>query len=120
MSYSLDFELDILPRINSADNVHWRVKAKERDTIDMLVRGRTLRKRPKKPLAKARVRLTRFSSSEPDTDNLAHSWKFVLDALRACEIIFDDRPSVIGSPEFVWEKAAPKHGKIRIQVWEIV
>ena len=117
MRYSLDIELDILPRINSADHTHWRTRNRERDLQRGLIRGYTLRNHPKTPLPKARVRLTRYSSVEPDPGNMGESWKHVLDGLTFAGIIEDDRSSVIGTPEFVWQKARPKRGKIRIQVW---
>ncbi len=115
--YALSIELDILPRINSADNVNRWKRAKERDQIKAMIRGYTMQNKPRSPLKKARVRLTRFSSREPDCDNLAHSFKHVLDGLTFAGIIRDDRPSVIGSPEFVWATAPPRRGKIRIEVW---
>lgn len=117
MTYALDIELDILPSVNSADHTHWCTRNRERNLLFDLIRGYTMRNRPKEPLPKARVRLTRFSSVEPDPDNLAASWKFVLDGLKFAKIIEDDKRSVIGQPGSHWSKAKPKHGKIRIEVW---
>lgn len=67
---------------------------------------------------KAILNLTRYSSREPDTDNLYSSWKFIIDALKYNGIILDDKPSVIDL-KCRWEKAKPKEGKIKIEIEEI-
>ena len=64
------------------------------------------------------MEITRFSSREPDFDALAQGGKFLLDGLVKCGVLEDDRPSVIGQPSYVWSKASPKQGKVRISVYE--
>lgn len=70
------------------------------------------------PFKKAILRLTRYSSKEPDVDNLYSSWKFVIDALKYNGIILDDKPSVIDLRCY-WKKTKPKEGKIEIHIEEI-
>jgi Holliday junction resolvase RusA-like endonuclease len=116
VTYDRRVEIDGLPRVNSADNRHWRVKQRERDEWHRRVGGAFRGLLPPRPLLLARVELTRHSSREPDLDNLAASFKHVLDGLVRHRVLADDRPSIV--PEFVprWEKAAPKGGKISIRV----
>jgi Holliday junction resolvase RusA-like endonuclease len=68
-------------------------------------------------LDKARVRFTRHSSIRPDFDNLAASFKAVQDGLIDAGVIANDTFAVIGNPEYSWEKASPKGGKITIEVF---
>jgi len=116
--YTLEFELDGLPPMNSADGMHWRVRRKLRIDwefrVDLACRGR----KPETPLPKAQVKILRFSSREPDFENLAQGGKFLLDGLVKCGVLEDDRPSVIGQPIYKWIKASPKQGKVRIEVFE--
>jgi len=74
--------------------------------------------KPPKPLAKAELICVRFSSVEPDCDGLVIGFKHVIDALKNCGVIVDDKPSVIGFPRYEWRKAKPKKGFLYVQVKE--
>ncbi len=117
MSYSLDIELEGLPPMNSADGHHWRVRRRMRMTWEEMVAAHCVGKKPAQPLSKARVAITRFSSREPDFENKAQGGKFLIDGLVKCGVLEDDKPSVIGQPEYPWVKTAPRKGRVRIQVW---
>lgn len=118
MSYLLDIEIDGLPPMNSADGFHWRKRKRLRDEWVNRVWVLTINKRPRQPLASARIQITRFSSVEPDFDNLVQGGKWLMDGLTDCGIIEDDKPSVIGQPRYLWQKASPKQGRVRVEVWE--
>lgn len=108
-----------LPRTANGGMNNWRSRHYERKKWKEQVAMRCLGQAPKTPLTKARLRLTRFSTTEPDRDNLAASFKGCIDGLVLGKIIVDDKVSVVGQPEFRWEKAPPKRGSIRIEVWEV-
>jgi Holliday junction resolvase RusA-like endonuclease len=64
----------------------------------------------------ARITFTRCSSVESDYDNLVISFKNCLDGLRAAGVIVDDRKANIGRPEYLWQKAPPNAGSIKVKV----
>jgi hypothetical protein len=76
--------------------------------------------KPRQPLQKATITLTRFSSNEPDFEGLVSSFKPVLDGLIEAGVILDDHPSVIGQPVYLWERCKAGSGKIRIQVRSVL
>lgn len=113
--------LDIpgLPPLNSADGLSWSGRRQLRQKWVGHVRNAVLEAgRPAEPMTKARVTITRFSSSEPDSDNLYFGAKFLLDGLVAARVIADDKPSVIGMPVCAWEYAPRGQGRVRIVVEE--
>lgn len=117
---TLEFELGFLPKTtNSGGRAHWAIKAKEAREIKCMVWGKvrlsgvTFRKRP---LERAKLTLTRCSSSEPDFDGLVSSFKHVIDGLVDAGVIRNDKGSTIGQPEYRWEKAKPKKGGVRVCV----
>jgi hypothetical protein len=117
VSYSLKIEIPGLPSINTASNNHWRVRARHNrkwrhDTI-LSAKAAGL---PPEPLWKAKVTCTRHSAREPDFENLAHSFKPLVDGLVTGGVLVDDNQQVIGQPEYRWEKAAPKKGRVTIEV----
>lgn len=117
MAYVLEFELPGLPRTLN-DRGHWRVRHAENQKWLKLVAFATSGKRPPVPLERARLTLTRMSSREPDFDNRVSGFKPIVDALVRCGVLVDDKMSNIGSPEFLWEKAKPKHGGVRVRIEE--
>ena len=119
MPYTLEFSIDQLTPLNSADNTHWRKRNKTKKQFEILVWQQILNRRPVLPLRFARVQIVRHSTNEPDYDNLVSSAKFLLDALVNNGVIRDDKPGVIGRPECHWQKAAPKKGKMTIRVVEL-
>ena len=114
----LELEIPGLPSCNSAAALGWRVRHAERKAWKGRVSNAVLCKLgrwPSTPLDRARVTLTRCSSVEPDADNLASSFKFILDGLVMAGVIADDKPSVI-DVDFRWERAPRGAGCVRIRV----
>ena len=116
-TYALKLEIPGLPACNTASNNHWRVRARhnrkwQHDTI-LAAKAQGL---PSEPLWKAKVTCTRHSSREPDFENLAHSFKPVIDGLVTGGVLVDDNQAVIGQPDYRWERAAPKSGRITVEV----
>ncbi len=68
------------------------------------------------PMKKAKLTLTRHSSSEPDFDGLASSFKHVIDGIVQAGVIVNDKMSVIGQPTYQWKKARPKCGFITVRI----
>lgn len=115
----IQFEIMGLPKtINAAGRWHWALKSKEANYWKKMVFLSVCSQRPIEPLKKAKLTLTRCSSSEPDFDGLVSSFKHVLDGLKEARIILDDKPSNIGSPTYLWEKVSPKAGRIKVKVEE--
>lgn len=75
--------------------------------------------KPREPLKKAHLTLTRCSSVEPDFDGGVSGWKSVIDGLVEAGIIIDDKTSVIGTSTFMWQKAKKGEGKIIVKVEEL-
>lgn len=117
MSYRLEFEIPILPKMpNALLGAHWRVRSENKKCVLAHVGAATSGRRPREPLHEAALILTRFSAVEPDQDGLSGSFKPVLDAMKDLRILKDDRPAVIGQPIYRWEKCPPKQGKIHVIV----
>jgi Holliday junction resolvase RusA-like endonuclease len=115
----LDIELGGLPPLNSADGPNRWTRRRMRIAWEAKVTGAVLvalGKWPAEPLVKARITITRFSSTEPDFDGLVAGGKFLLDGLVKAGVIHDDRPGIIGQPVYRWEKYPPKMGKVQILV----
>lgn len=114
-----EIELPGVPKtVNATNRMHWTQRHKEAKRWKLAVFAECVRKKMTElNLSKARLELTRFSSREPDFDNLAHSFKHIIDGLRAAKVIIDDKPSVIGSPMFFWVKSSRKDAKIQIKIF---
>lgn len=120
--YRLEFELYGLPKIISnasrngwrglwAEKKKWKRAVFERVSFYAFTRD---------PLTSAKLTLTRHSSKEPDFDGLVSSFKAVIDGLKEAGIIADDKMSIIGQPQYRWQKAKMKQGKISVAVEEIL
>jgi Holliday junction resolvase RusA-like endonuclease len=119
MSYRLEFELPGLPDSpNRRQNASWKSthfrSKKWKDWVCL----KTCGYRPPAPLPRARVTLLRFSSVEMDPDNLAASFKPILDGLQIAQVILNDRRKNIDMT-FGWRQWAKNAGKIRVIVEEI-
>lgn len=113
------FELPGLPATtNKNGRKHWAILAREARTWKGWVAVAVAAQRPKMPLQQARITLTRCSSVESDFDGLVSSFKHVLDGLVSARVIANDKPSCIGQPQYRWERAAPRMGKIRVEIWD--
>lgn len=123
MSYVLEFTIEGLPKTtNSNSRTHWRAQSAEAKKWKQLVIKTLLfdgYQLPKKPLEKASIVLTRYSSKESDFDGLVSSFKHVLDGLKASKVILDDKVSIIGQPKYQWDQVKPREGFIRVKVEEI-
>jgi hypothetical protein len=118
--YRLTLVLPGLPKTSNAhrSSGHWaryRDDGAWKSAVTALARPR----RPKVPLDRYRLHLTRFSSMEPDYDGLVSTWKSVVDGLREAGVIANDRYSNSGPWLCDWEKSSPKSGHIRIVVESI-
>lgn len=117
MSYRLEIEIPGLPKtVNELGRKHWAVKKKHNDVWNAAISANTVGRRPQKPLRQALVILTRYSSVEPDFDNLVNSFKCVIDSLIKCGVLDDDNPKTIGHPVYMWSKCKRKDGKIKIEI----
>lgn len=113
--FDLSFEVEELPKLpNQVLGAHWRVRSSHAKKWKRLVSFQIIDSIPEKPLQKASIVCTRFSSRKPDYDGLAGSFKSVIDALVHFKVIEDDTPDVIGHPDYKWEKCPPRKGKIRV------
>ena len=64
-----------------------------------------------------RARFTRHSTTQPDDDNLAASFKPCRDAFIAVGLVPDDSARYLEC-EYAWEKAGRGKGKVVVEVWE--
>ncbi len=117
MTYSLTVTIQGLPNITSnGSHGSWRAKAAATKMWKNLVYMAVGLKRPDTPLERAKITLTRHSMREPDYDNLAISFKPVIDGLKFAGVIVDDKRMNIGRAEYLWVQAPPKKGFITIHV----
>lgn len=113
----ISFEIPGLPKSpNQLLGAHWRVRSGHKKTWLTLVHLAIRTQLPRAPHQTAKLTLTRFSSVEPDTDNLRGSFKAIIDSLVNLRVIVNDKRENIGEPIVLWEKIAPKHGKIRVEI----
>ena len=118
--YIFEFSIQGLPpTTNSEGRAHHFVKAKTAKAWKELTALSVGRNKPKSPLMKARITLQRHSSSEPDFDGLVSTFKHVLDGLKLCGVIFDDKMSIIGQPAYFWHKCKKGQGKITVKIEEL-
>jgi Holliday junction resolvase RusA-like endonuclease len=119
--FVLCFEINGLPKMTNTLRKHWAVILKERKRWKGLVQNAVRLELGNtainfKPLERAQVTITRFSSTAPDYDGLVSAGKAILDGLVEAGVLVDDNVSVIGAPKYLWEKAAPKMGKVKVKV----
>jgi hypothetical protein len=117
-TYSVSFKIRELPQTyNQLNRKHYRAKCAEAKKWQRLVLE-ALPHLPLAPLKKAHLKLTRYSSSEPDYDGLTISFKYVVDALVLAKVIDNDKLSNTGPWEVHWVKVPPKKGGISVEVQE--
>lgn len=121
MSYRLEFELPGLPRMANiaSGRSHWRYAHQEAATWKQAVKLAVGPRKPKKPLPRYRLILTRFSSVEPDFDGLTRGFKSLVDGLKMAGVIEDDKLSNSGAWDCQWDRARPREGKVRVVVEEV-
>ena len=122
MSYYLEFTIDALPRMQNAPSRGsntWHAIKREADLWKNLVYCAVVGRRPKEPLEKAKLILTRFSSVEPDPDGLVSGFKRIVDGLVISGVLKNDSSKVIGFPDYRWRQVARGKGAIQVIVSEI-
>lgn len=117
--FRLQFELGGVPDSpNRGSKNSWQARHAHVKKWKNWVGVRCLGHKPPSPLERSILTLTRHSSVEPDPDNLAASFKPVIDGLREAGIIVNDRSSNV-SIFFRWSYCAPGEKKITVRVEEI-
>lgn len=119
MSYYFFFQIPGLPKTTNGSHGSWQKAAGERKKWRSLSCRSAERNRPPNPLARAKLTLTRCSSNKPDLDNLAISFKGIVDGLKDARIIVDDSDDFV-ERKYLWEKAPRGEGKITVAIEEIV
>ena len=119
--YHLKISIPGLPSLQSGAFGHWRARRKHDHMWKDLVWLETRGKLPGDPLKRAIVVCTRFSAARkaPDFENLAASFKPILDGLQIANVIVDDAQDVIGQPQYHWVKCGRGEGKVVIEVSEV-
>lgn len=122
MKYSLDVTILGLPLLqNQLNTKHWAARhshaLKWKRNIELKIAGHA--KKPKEPVKKAKLVLTRLSSRRPDPDGLCGSFKCIIDALVRMDVLVDDKFDNIGFPTYEWAQVKQKQGSIRIELQEI-
>ena len=90
--YTLTFEVLTMPlTLNQVMSKHWRSRHKNFEDIKREVKYSILQfKKPERPLTKAEIHISRFSSGTLDRDNAYFTAKPILDALVREGVIEDD------------------------------
>jgi len=118
--YKFQFSIQALPpTTNSHGRVHWAIKAKLARQWKDIVCKMVYNHKPKKPLKKAKLVLTRHSSRACDADGIVSSFKHIIDGLVLGGVIEDDTMEIIGMPDYRYEKAPAKKGFVTILIEEI-
>ena len=119
--YKLQLELKgKLPKMNTSHTRgrHWSVGHRESEYWHKRVWAEMQGKKPDRPLKRATGTFTRHSTREPDFENLAYSFKEIIDALVKLDILEDDAPTNL-TRTYGWEKAKPSSGKVTILLEEV-
>lgn len=117
--YRLEIELPGLPPTTNGAQGSWRAAAGKRKFWRTATCILAKAKRPQSPLTSCRITATRFSSAEPDYDNLVISFKSVIDGLKDAGVINDDKNSVVKERLYLWFRAPKGKGRVGIVVEEI-
>ena len=119
MSYIATIRIHALPRLPNGWHGHWAVVAKERKQWHKWVGESLAFNIPAIPIEKCKVVCTRFSSVEPDYDNLTASFKPVIDGLKVNKVIKDDKSSCIVDRLYRWQKSQQRKGYIEVYIEEL-
>lgn len=118
----LIFEIEGLPKIAANANGNWRGRFGEAKKWKRLVHNAVVLNRlvPATPITKAKLICTRFAfGKKPDFENLAHSFKHIIDGLVEANVLIDDNQEIIGQPEYKHEPAKGRQGKVRIEIYDL-
>lgn len=119
MEYKLNFMIDGLPKMTNGKrrSGHWSQLHKDALVWKKMVWAKVNQMgKPRTPLTKATVEMTRHSATCPDYEGLVSGFKYVLDGLVESGVLIDDNMNVIGAPVYKWEKAKSKGGFISVTV----
>lgn len=117
--YTCVIRIAELPKLpNRLLGQHWRTRHNEKDRWLIQIGCHVLGRKPKRPLGRAHLRLTRHSSKAPDPDGLAGSWKYVIDALVNTGVLAGDTSAHV-TLECLWEQAPLRKGGITVEVIEL-
>jgi hypothetical protein len=117
--YRLELELRGLPPLQIAGaRGHWATRWRKQARWKRDVATLAAFQRPPAPLERARVTLVRCCPSEPDPDNLAASFKPLLDGLVEARVLAGDTPDHFEGrrPTYGWEPAPARAGSVRLIV----
>lgn len=118
--YSLEFTIHALPKIiSNGSHGHWATKYAHAKKWHGLVAQAIGPNKPLAPLSAVSGIFIRGSSTPPDYDGLVISFKPLIDALVKCAVLQNDRINNLPNPKYLWEKAAPKRGFIKISIKEV-
>lgn len=100
-------------------NANWKYRWSHAKRWKAMVAAAVLayRAKPPVPLTRSRLVLTRCSAVEPDPDNLAASFKPVIDGLREAGVIENDRSCNVEIC-YRWRKAPRGSKKMLVEVYE--
>jgi Holliday junction resolvase RusA-like endonuclease len=117
--YVLEIEILGLPKMTNANYVNnWKARMGEANKWKTKVIKACYGKAPERPLTRAKIIYTRFSSHKPDYDGCVSGFKHIQDGLKKAGIIIDDTWANIESI-YAWEKALRFKGKVTIQIKEV-
>lgn len=117
---SLYFHKVVIKGVPSLNNrhQHWSKTSRERKEWHEKVR-RAFKFKPGAPVDRCMIRVVRFSSRQPDYDNLVYSFKPVFDGLTEAGIILDDNMNVVIERKYSWCKVKRGEEMIEIEVTEL-
>ncbi len=120
-AYKIEFEIQGLPPMANiaSGKSHWRHAHAQSVKWKQAVAVSVGKRRPIAPLKKATLTLTRHSSSAPDYDGLVRGFKYVVDGLRECGVLADDKMANTGPWNCFWILAPQRQGKISVRVEEV-
>lgn len=120
MTYRLEIEIPGLPETtNEVLSMRLKKRLNRKMFWKQQIAYSVYGKKPKQPLKRANLTLTRFSTTRPDPDGLTSTFKHLIDGLVIAEILENDKYENIGFPKYLWEKAKRNEGKIKILVEEV-
>ncbi|HSH24978.1 MAG TPA: hypothetical protein VLA13_05515 [Massilibacterium sp.] len=101
---------------NGLKRMHWTKYKKVRDMWTWLIRA----EKPQKHSGKVIISFTRFSTAQPDWDNLYASFKVIGDSLETLGIIKDDSMDIVTDLDANWKKVSKrKHQRTEITIEDI-
>lgn len=119
MKLVAEIKLQGLPKtVNAIGYAHWATKRRNAMLWkNKIIQECVIKKYWGMNLEKAYLEFTRFSSKEPDFDNLVASFKHVMDGLVLSKVLIDDKSSIVGQPIFKWQYVPHKQGRIEIKIY---